>query len=364
MMKSITLASYGKINLSLNVGNVMDSGCHPVDMIMCQILLHDLVKIDLLQREGTLAWKEDRQMRDKNHGGGDDGLEYPEIEIIANLPYIPRDENNICHKAATRFFREFIETERLKDKREYLPYKIIITLEKRVPVGAGLGGGSGNAAAVLHGLNAVLGTHFSMEKLLEMGSELGADVPFAVMNQAKSCKSVPAYLRRHPMAAVCARARGIGTDLTPLKIPPFSLLLVKPPFSVSTAEVYRGIDSCEIQERPDNDRLTENFGILAEDKEGELWQSAYFDMINVLENYTVHAHPVLGKIKDRLKGSEVVDFVMMSGSGPTIFAILSENANRREIHALKRKFSIKGNEVFVTEVLDGRGSGIARRMKR
>lgn len=359
-MKSITLASYGKINLSLNVGNVMDNGYHPVDMIMCQTLLHDLVKIDVPERENTLAWEE----QSKRKYDGSEDMECPEIEIIANLPYIPIDENNICHRAATEFFREVRRMSKLTNDRKHLPSKVTITLEKRVPVGAGLGGGSGNAAAVLHGLNAVLGIRFSMEKLLEIGSTLGADVPFAVMNQAKSCKSVPSYLRQHPMASVCARAGGIGTELTPLKIPPFKLILVKPPFSVSTAEVYKGIDSCEIPKRPDNDSLTGTLRALAECGEERLWKAAYANMINVLENYTIPAHPVLGKIKDRLKESASVDFAMMSGSGPTIFAILSEETKGREIYDLKRKFSVKGNMVYVTEVLDGRDLGIARRMKR
>ena len=87
-------------------------------------------------------------------------------------------------------------------------------------------------------------------------------------------------------------------------------------------------------------------------------------MINVLENYTIPAHPVLRKIKDRLKESASVDFAMMSVSGPNIFAILSEETKGREIYDLKRKFSVKGNVVYVTEVLDGRDLGIARRMKR
>lgn len=360
MIKSITLASYGKINLSLDVGDVMDSGYHPVDMIMCQILLHDLVRIDVLQKYGTIAWKDEIQSMESDK----DSFEYPEIEIICNLPYVPRDENNICYKAARRFVREFMVTERLKSKRKYLPYKIIITLEKRVPVGAGLGGGSGNAAAVLHGLNSILRTHFPMEKLLEMGSELGADVPFAVVNQAKSCRSVPSYLRRHPMATVCARAVGIGTELKPIKIPPFRLALVKPPFSVSTAEVYGGIDSCEITERPDNDSLTEVLEHLADCEQNRPMGAAYPNMINVLENYTVSAYPVLRKIKDRLKESDLVDFVMMSGSGPTIFAIINEKTNGINSYEIRRKLSIRGNEVFVTEVLDGRSSGIARRMKR
>ena len=185
-MKSITLASYAKVNISLDVGDIMDNGYHPVDMIMCQVLLHDVVQMTIFQHDEKV---EERVLQERQI------LSMPQIEISANWPFVPCDERNICHGAVIRFVEKFIETDRLKNKLHKIPYRVEIVLKKRVPVGAGLGGGSGNAAAVIHGLNALLGTHFSMSELMNLGAELGADVPFAVMNQAKSCKSVPAYLR-------------------------------------------------------------------------------------------------------------------------------------------------------------------------
>lgn len=386
-MKSITLASYAKINISLDVGKVMENGYHPVDMIMCQVLLHDIVQISIFQYD---------EKNNENESVKSHSIPMPQIEISSNWSFLPCDERNICHRAVIRFFQEFTATDRLKNKINKIPYRIEIVLKKRVPVGAGLGGGSGNAAAVLHGLNALLGTHFSMKELMRLGAELGADVPFAIMNQAKSCKSIPAYLRNDNLACVCARATGIGTDLSPVRIPPRDIILVKPPFGVSTKEVYKGIDSCVIEKRPDNDELVSileklsqidseaefnkydkaifkghtklgkklknhKFGL--DKNKNELWDSAYEQMINVLENYTVQNSKFLQRLKQRLDGARETRHTMMSGSGPTIFAILND-VNRKKIYYLKNKLKFKGNDVIVTEILDGRSSGIAKKKKR
>lgn len=386
-MKSITLASYAKVNISLDVGEVMDNGYHPVDMIMCQVLLHDVVQISIFQN----GEKSDRDVLSNSHN-----FSMPQIEISANWPFVPCDERNICHKAVIKFVEKFMETDRLKTKFDKIPYRVEILLKKRVPVGAGLGGGSGNAAAVLHGLNALLGTHFSMKELMKLGAELGADVPFAIMNQAKSCKSVPAYLRNDKLACVCARATGIGTDLSPVRIPPRDIILVKPPFSVSTKDVYKGIDSCAIEKRPNNDELVSileelsqieleteadihdkiilkgrtklgkkliNHRLGIDKKNDELWDRAYEQMINVLENYTVQNSKFLQRLKQRLESARETRHTMMSGSGPTIFAMLGD-VNRKKIYYLKNKLRFKGNDVIVTEILDGRSDGIAKKKKR
>lgn len=396
-MKSITLASYAKVNISLDVGDIMDNGYHPVDMIMCQVLLHDVVQMTIFQYDEKV---EERVLQERQN------LSMPQIEISANWPFVPCDERNICHRAVIRFVEKFIETDRLKNKLHKIPYRVEIVLKKRVPVGAGLGGGSGNAAAVLHGLNALLGTHFSMSELMKIGAELGADVPFAVMNQAKSCKSVPAYLRNDKLACVCARATGVGTELSPVSIPPRDVILVKPPFGVSTKDVYEGIDSCVIEKRPNNDELVaileelsrqdlspqelSQLGPVAEldkfdktivkghtksgkkltdhrlgidKKSDELWDKAYEQMVNVLENYTVSNSKILQRLKIRLKSARETRHTMMSGSGPTIFAIL-DDVNRQKIYYLKNKLKFKGNDVIVTEILDGRSSGLAKKKKR
>ena len=367
-MKSITLASYAKVNISLDVGEAMEDGYHPVDMVMCQVLLHDLVQMSVFQDEGK--WSE------KAHGKDDDlkghKIAMPQIEISANWPFVPCDERNICHKAVISFIRTFISTERLKSKLYKIPDKVSIVLKKRVPVGAGLGGGSGNAAAVIHGLNALLGTHFSMKELMEIGAELGADVPFAIMNQAKSCRAIPSYLRSDRLACTCARATGIGTELSPVKMPPRDILLVKPSFGASTREVYKGIDSCVIPRRPDNDRLvsiledlSDNYG--EADSDGKctaLWDKAYEQMINVLENYTIKNSRVLQSLKHDLEEAEETRHTMMSGSGTTIFAVLNNDVKTKSLYLLMNKLKTRGNNVILTEILDGRYEGIAKKKKR
>ncbi|XVG95720.1 4-(cytidine 5'-diphospho)-2-C-methyl-D-erythritol kinase [Eubacteriales bacterium KG127] len=361
-MNTITLASYGKINLSIDVGPVQEDGYHPVDMIMCQILLHDLVKIDITFQDKIGSFVDN-----------DTKLNSPQIKITSNLPYIPRGKTNLCYKSAELFIEEFSKLDQVKSGDKKIPAAILINLQKKVPVGAGLGGGSGNAAAVFHGLNAILGARFSMEKLMDLGGKIGADVPFAIMNQAKSCKSVPAYLRRDRMASVCARARGRGTELEPLRMPPLNILLVKPKFSVSTKEVYQGIDNCSIPERPDNDKLSELLEKLSMGNEiyamndsgthQSLWKDTYSQMINVLENYTAKKNHVLSAIKKNLKEDEKVEAVLMSGSGPTIFAILKDSP-QKEAYKLKNKMARRGYESILTEVLDGTMPGMARRKKR
>lgn len=367
-MKSITLASYAKVNISLDVGEAMEDGYHPVDMVMCQVLLHDLVQMSVFQDEGK--WSE------KAHGKDDDlkghKIAMPQIEISANWPFVPCDERNICHKAVISFIRTFISTERLKSKLYKIPDKVSIVLKKRVPVGAGLGGGSGNAAAVIHGLNALLGTHFSMKELMEIGAELGADVPFAIMNQAKSCRAIPSYLRSDRLACTCARATGIGTELFPVKMPPRDILLVKPSFGASTREVYKGIDSCVIPMRPDNDRLvsvledlSDNSGEAESDEKcRELWDRAYDQMINVLENYTIKKNSVLQNLKQNLEDAEQTSHTMMSGSGTTIFSILNNDIKIDNLYPLINNLKTRGNNVIVTEILDGRSDGIAKKKKR
>ena len=366
-MKSITLASYAKVNISLDVGDVMENGYHPVDMIMCQVLLHDLVQMSIFQDEKNL----NEESRSKDLDSEGHKIAMPRIEISANWPFVPCDDRNICHRAVISFLERLIATDRLKNIIYKIPGRVSIVLKKKVPVGAGLGGGSGNAAAVIHGLNALLGTHFSMNELMEIGAELGADVPFAIMNQAKSCRAIPSYLRRDRLACICARATGIGTELSPVKMPPRDILLVKPSFGVSTKEVYKGIDSCVIPKRPDNDQLvsiledlSDKFGEAEPDEKcKELWDKAYEQMINVLENYTIKNSRVLQSLKQDLEEAEETSHTMMSGSGTTIFAILND-VKIKKLFSLINKLKNKKNNVIVTEILDGRSDGIAKKKKR
>lgn len=288
-MREIKIHSFAKINLSIDVGQVMESGMHPVDMVMQQLSFHDDVKI--------------RYTRIPGKAPGD-----IEIVISTNRYYIPVDERNLAYKAAALMAAEF--------KERAAGGKVEIDIFKRIPVAAGLAGGSGNGAAVLHGLNVLWNLQLSLEELCSLGARLGSDVPFCVMGQAGYNFCLPKKIRKDRMAVSCARATGTGTSLEPLQGLRKPVVIAKPSIGVSTKEVYTGIDACEIKERPDNDLLVKALN----DKDFEL---IYAQCVNVLECYTLNAYPQVRELKAQLLQNEKAEKVLMSGSGPTVFAMFN-----------------------------------------
>ena len=140
---TLNLRSYAKINLSLDVLGKTDNGYHQLCMMMQTVSLHDDIQITKTRRAG-------------------------EIELACNSPYVPCDEKNIAYKAAHLLFDTYPEATN--------GFGVFIRIEKRIPVAAGLAGGSGNAAAVLHGINRLFQLHLSIETLCALGVTLGADV--------------------------------------------------------------------------------------------------------------------------------------------------------------------------------------------
>lgn len=173
MMKEITIHSFAKINLSIDVGQVMDSGMHPVDMIMQQLSFHDDVKVTFEEDAGKSV--------------GD-----IEIQVKTNRYYIPCDERNLAYKAAALMIEEFGGF----GGKKIPGGKLHIDIFKRIPVAAGLAGGSGNGAAVLHALNVLWELRLSLDELCELGSRLGSDVPFCVMGQAAENYCLPKKIRK------------------------------------------------------------------------------------------------------------------------------------------------------------------------
>lgn len=286
-MSEIKVLSFAKINLSIDVGEVHD-GYHDVDMIMQQLSFHDDVNVRYISNDdgtkGSIA-----------------------IKVKTNKYYIPTDERNLAYKAADLMIREF--------GGQIDSGMVGIDILKRVPVAAGLAGGSGNGAAVLHGLNILWKLDLDLDRLIELGAQLGSDVPFSVIGQARANYLFPKKLRRHPMSTVCARATGRGTVLEPIKGISKPIVIAKPPMGVSTPEVYRGIDRCTITSRPDNDQLIADMAA----KNGR----AYDNFINVLEEYTLNQYPEVAKLKDAMKQTQAIK-VLMSGSGPTVFAVYKD----------------------------------------
>jgi len=276
-VRELTLRSYAKINLSLDVTGIRSDGYHTLETVMQQVSLYDEIR---------LSWEKT----------GDSDLE---IIITNSKPYLPSDQRNLAYKAALAM-------------KEYVDFGGIlrIDIQKRIPVAAGLGGGSGNAAAVLIGLNRLWGTGFDTRKLCQIGAPLGADVPFCVLVQNSRY--------------TCALGEGIGDELTPVKS---SLekyfVLAKPAFGVSTKEVFRGIDECNIPARPDKDALLA--GLAARD-----YEKVYDNMINVLEYYTLDKYQEVQHLKEKISRTQKVRKVLMSGSGPTVLGVYDRYSDAKK----------------------------------
>ncbi len=274
-MDKIILNSHAKINLSLDVCSKRSDGYHEVSMIMLQCGLCDSITVE------------------KTDG---------EICLKSNLSFLPCDERNIAHKAAVAFF-------------DYTGIKggANIDMAKRIPVGAGLAGGSGNGAAVLDGLNRLYETGLTTEELCEIGVKLGADVPYCICGGTML-------------------AEGIGEKLTPLSaLPKMPVVIIKPPFGVSTPVVYSKIDEAPIKKRPDTPALIDAINC------GDI-KALCDGMVNVMEEVTIEMHPVIGTIKSELMKSGALGAIM-SGSGPSVFGIF-ENYNdaKRAASKFRKKY--------------------------
>lgn len=284
-MDSIVVRAYAKINLGLDVLKKREDGYHEVRMIMQTVNLYDTITIK------------------KSRGTG--------IDVKTNLSYLPVDHRNLVYQSAVMFREEM----QIEDGLQ-------IFVHKRIPVAAGLAGGSADAAATLTGLNNMFGTGLSNCKLRELGIKLGADVPYCIMMGT-------------------ALSEGIGELLTPLKpMPGCDILLVKPDISVSTKYVYENLDLCPSISHPDIHHM------LAAIEEGSLLHLAAC-MDNILQTVTIKEYPVIEEIKDKMKELGAMTS-LMSGSGPTVFGIFDhpEIADKAYSHFVNSCF---GKQTFLTK---------------
>lgn len=257
---AMSLKAMGKINLSLDVVRRREDGYHEVRMIMQTVDLYDVITLTALA-PGT-----------------------QKIVVETDNDTLPTDENNLVYKAAKLLMDEF-----------EIAQGIRITLEKNIPIAAGMAGGSSDAATVLCGVNEMFGLGLSKEELMKRAVNIGADVPYCIMGKT-------------------ALAEGIGEKLTALKDAPRCFVLIaKPDIDVSTKFVYENLHANELEYHPDIDKMIES--IEADDLEG-LCQV----MGNVLETVTIPAYPVIEEIKHIMKENGAIN-AMMSGSGPTVFGI-------------------------------------------
>lgn len=298
--RSIQLRSYAKINLTLDIKGVTETGMHLVEMVMQQILLCD---------EVAMKWTP----------GAAEGLQ---INLKTNRNYLPTDERNLAYKAALVMNERYGSSDRNG--------RLDINIKKRIPVAAGLAGGSGNGAAALHGLNQLWGLELSLGELCDAGAELGSDVPFCVMGQAAECDGLKDRFSGDPLACHCALATGTGTDLEPLKGLESHIILSKPPVSVSTAKAYQGIDSIEIPDRPNTAEMIE--GLKTRDL--SLIEK---NMVNVLENYTLKEYPTVVYTKNKMQELCAGRAVLMSGSGPSVYGLTGSIRQSRLLYEEMKK---------------------------
>ena len=261
MDHSIVLKSYGKINLGLDVLRRREDGYHEVRMIMQTVGLYDVL---------TMKKRKD----DK-------------IEMTCNLSFLPTDERNLVYKAVKL----------IKDKY-HIKEGVEINLSKRIPVAAGMAGGSSNCAAALKGMNQLFDLGLSIDELCEIGVTLGADVPYCIWGGT-------------------ALSEGIGEKISRVDaMPDCYILIAKPGISVSTVFVYKNLDLPALSKHPDIDGMLECL------KEKDL--TGICDRLeNVLETVTIKEYPIIEKVKKHLM-DQGAKGALMSGSGPTIFAIFED----------------------------------------
>lgn len=233
------------------------------------------------------------------------------IIITSQAGYIPLDEKNLAFQAA-----------RLIKERYDVKKGVHIHLDKKIPVAAGLAGGSSDAAATLRGLNRLWELNIPQQELLALGAELGSDVPFCVTGGT-------------------ALATGRGEVLTPVPNPPQCWVIVaKPPINVSTAEVYGRLRSEQIQHHPSAERMVE---ALAQGSFPLMCQS----LGNVLEEVTLKMHPEVQQLKEGMLKLGA-DGALMSGSGPTVFGLVSKESKVARIYNGLRGFC---KEVYAVRLL-------------
>lgn len=320
MKQEITIESYGKINLTLDVQGLLDNGYHKVEMVMQQIDLHDTVHV---------TWQpspETGSVSEHSTGTATDDVPPIKIDLSTSRSDLPVDMGNLAYRAADLMCRKYGTLDRTAPNTNH-PNRsglIKIHIEKRLPVAAGLAGGSSNCASVLHALNALWDLNLSVAQLCELGSELGSDIPFCIMGQAAASGALRETFHQDPLACHCALATGTGTSLQPLTGLKSDLVLSKPSISVSTAEVYRGIDHEEIPQRPN----TSNMIHALIDENVKLVRK---NMINVLENFSLKRYPVIVYTKNKMQTMCESDGVLMSGSGPTVFGLCDSMQQAKDV---------------------------------
>lgn len=277
-----------KINLTIDILGIRADGYHEVSMIMQTIELCDTVELE--KSSGGISLKMDTS------------------QIIGG-ENIPCDEKNLAWKAAMAF-------QKFCGKN----FGVDISIAKKIPMAAGLAGGSTDAAAVIRGMNRLYETNLTETELCKVGELVGSDVPFCILGG--TCLS---------------EGRGeILTRLAPIKS--FDVVLAKPDGEISTAWAYRTYDDNPAEIHPPNTEIINQF------KRGD-YDAAFKNFSNVLENVTIRKMSVIADLKNKMlaAGAKVA---LMSGSGPTVFALTDE----KNVKKISESVKDSGAQVFITKI--------------
>ncbi|MDH6364252.1 4-diphosphocytidyl-2-C-methyl-D-erythritol kinase [Enterococcus sp. PF1-24] len=273
-----------KINLGLDVIGKRPDNYHELAMVMTSVDLADRIQL----------------------------IEIPENKIIieTNKAFLPTDSRNNVYQAID-----------LVKQRYQIQRGVKVYIQKEIPVAAGLGGGSSDCAAALRGINRMWDLGLSLEELAAIGLEIGTDVPFCIYGGT-------------------ALAEGVGEKITPLaNIPTCWVVLVKPPFSVSTPTVFQNLQVADLH-HPDIQGLIS--AVEAND-----YQQMLAKMGNSLEAVTIRRHPVIQKYKNRML-KYGADAVLMTGSGPTVFGLCNKLSRAQRVFNGLKGFC---DEVYLVRVL-------------
>ncbi len=283
-LRMLTVKANAKINLTLDILGKRDDGFHEVSMVMQSVTLHDTIELEKIQ-EG--------------------------IQLEIDIPNLKADSSNLAWRAAELLINEC-----------HVDGGVRIRLKKRIPMAAGLAGGSADAAGVLRGVNQLYELGLTTEKLCEYGAMLGSDIPFCIMG-----------------GTMLATGRGeVLQELSPM--PKSYIVLAKPPVDVSTAWAYSEYDNVGVEKHPDNELFCQEL------EKGNL-ESISGLLCNVLESVTIKRYEVISKLKDIMLQQGALAS-MMSGSGPTVFGIASSKTVAEDIAAAVR-IAVPEAAVFISE---------------
>ena len=287
MNQQVEILGHAKINLTLDILGTRPDGFHEVAMVMQAVALADTLTLTR--------------------------CEAPGITLTIDVPWLKADEKNLAYRAAKLMQETFADR---------ITGGVAIHLQKRIPMAAGLAGGSADAAAVLSGMNELYELRASDEELCKLGAQLGSDIPFTLMG-----------------GTMLATGRGEVLQRLP-DFPETYVVLAKPHISVSTAWAYGAYDTNPATVHPDNAAM------LRAIEQGDRIAAAGL-LANVLERATIQRYGRLAAIKQQMVEAGALAS-LMSGSGPTLFALVETRTQAESVAEAVRASDV---DVFVTKTL-------------